>query len=151
MSIILSIFAGLIIVALLQIINPGRKSDVNDIYENDDPEIEKEKGGGGYILDLYGMPERIEGDGVLKALLSAFRDLEKQRAAGFRNWISACIEMEQKGFDVPPEVALTALRLTRDEISGPRFVREGFPTVYYDLSALDAAIVSVEKEMGEGA
>ncbi len=139
MSIILSIFAGLIIVALLQIIQPGSKSRAKDICDDYDPENEKEKGGGGYILDLYGMPERIEGDGVLKALLSAFRDLEKQRAAGFRNWIPACIEQAQRGYEIPPEVALTALRMTRDELTGSRF----------NLDGLNEAIVSLETQMGE--
>jgi len=146
MGVILSILAGLAIVGLLQLFNPGKKAVPNDIC---DPE--NETGEGGYILDLYGAPERLEGDGVLKALLSAFRDLERQRAAGFRNWISACIERAQRGYEIPPDVALCALKMTRDEISGPRFVKDGFPTIYYDLSALNDAIVAVEKEMGEGA
>ena len=149
MSIILSIFAGLIIVALLQIINPGKKSHANDICETYEPE--NEKGGGGYILDIYGAPEQIEGDGVFNALLSAFRDLKKQRAGVHRGWIAACIEQAQRGYEIPPEVALCALKKTREEISAPRFEKEGYPTIYYDLTALDAAIVAVEKEMGEGA
>ena len=146
MSIILSVFAGLVIVALLQIINPGAKSKQNDICEP-----ENEKGEGGYILDMYCTPERLEGDVVLKALLSAYRDLRKQRAGGVRGWIPACIEQAQRGYEIPPEVALMALRKTRDEMSAPRYEKEGEPSVYYDLNGLDKAIAAVEKEMGEGA
>lgn len=148
MSIILSVFAGLVIVALLQLFGPGKKSKQNDIYE---PEPENEKGEGGYILDMYCAPERLEGDGVLKALLSAYRDLRKQRAGGVRGWIPACIEQAQRGYEIPPEVALMALRKTRDEMSAPRYEKEGEPSVYYDLTGLDNAIAAVEKEMGEGA
>lgn len=146
MHIILSIFAGLVIVALLQIINPGAKSKQNDICEP-----ENEKGEGGYILDMYCTPERLEGDGVLKALLSAYRDLRKQRVGGVRGWIPACIEHAQRGYEIPPEVALMALRKTRDEMSAPRYEKEGEPSVYYKLDGLDKAIAAVEKEMGEGA
>lgn len=148
MHIILSIFAGLVIVALLQLFNPGGKSKSKDI--SDICDSENEKADGGYILDMYCAPERLEGDGVLKALLAAFRDLKRQRAAGFRNWISACIEQAQRGYDIPPDVALTALRMTRAEISGPRYEKEGEPSIYYDLDGLDKAIAAVEKEMGEG-
>ena len=88
---------------------------------------------------------------MLKALLSAFRDLKRQRAAGFRNWIPACIEQAQRGYEIPPDVALMALRMTRNELSGPRYEKEGEPSVYYDLTGLDNAIAAVEKEMGEGA
>ena len=146
MSIILSVFAGLVIVALLRLFNPGAKSKQDDICEP-----EKEKGEGGYLLEIYCAPERVEGDGVLKALLSAFRDLKRQRAAGFRNWIPACIEQAQRGYEIPPDVALMALRKTRDEMSAPRYEKEGQPSVYYDLTGLDNAIAAVEKEMGEGA
>jgi hypothetical protein len=44
-----------------------------------------------------------------------------------------------------------ALRMTRNELSGPRYEKEGEPSVYYKLDELDKAIAAVEKEMGEGA
>lgn len=151
MHIILSIFAGLIIVGILQLFNPGSKSKSKSNEIRDICEPENDNGYGGYILDMYCAPERLEGDGVLKALLSAYRDLKRQRAAGVGNWIPACIERAQRGYEIPADVALMALRKTRDEMSGPRYEKEGEPSVYYDLDALNKAIVAVENEMGAGA
>ena len=103
----------------------------------------------GYILDGYEVPEGYAGDGLCAILLSAFRSLEKQHAGRYRNWLSSCIDRLQKGLDVPPEIALRALYMTRDELSGPRFEKEGYPTIFFNLDGLNEAIVTLEEQMGE--
>lgn len=103
---------------------------------------EPEPKGNGYLLEGYGPPERNDGAGVCSILLSVYRSLKKQKAAGFRNWISSCIERIQKGYDVPPEIALLALKKTRDELllkNGRRL----------DLNELGRAILALEVETGE--
>ena len=95
--------------------------------------------GGGYLLEGYQAPEREEGEGLLRVMLSALRSLDKQRAAGFRCWIPACVERLQMGLYVPERVALQALYMTRDELAGSRF----------DLGGVNAAIVTLENNLGE--
>lgn len=98
------------------------------------PENEK---GAGYLLDRYDRPEKEEGEGVLSALLSSYRSLRDQKAAGFGPWLSTCIRKIQSGVYVPANVALLALRWTRDELAGRR----------YDLAGLDEAIAALEREI----
>lgn len=93
----------------------------------------------GIVLDRYSPPKQLKGTGQYGILLSAFRSLEKQHAAGYRSWISSCIERMQKGLDVPPEIALRALYMTREELNGRR----------YNLDGLNEAIVTLETQMGE--
>lgn len=78
--------------------------------------------------------ESDEGE-VLEIVKRAYFGLKKQRAAGFGPWLS-CLIAKQDG---DRALALTALRMTRDELTGSRF----------DLSGLDRAIVSLETEAGE--
>lgn len=92
-----------------------------------------------YPLDGYEVKGRYGVGGVCAILRSALRSLEKQHAAGYRNWISCCVERSRKGMEVPPEVALRALYMTRDELTGGRF----------DLEGLNEAIAALE-ETGEG-
>ena len=78
--------------------------------------------------------ESDEGE-VLEIVKRAYFGLKKQRAAGFGPWLS-CLIAKQDG---DRALALTALRMTRDELTGSRF----------DLSGLDRAIVSLETEAWE--
>jgi len=85
-----------------------------------------------------------DGAAVRSALRSAWDSLRAQNAAGYSCWLSSCISRINDGEPVPREVALLALRYTRKEMAGPRFEKEGYPTVYFNLSGLDAAIASLE-------
>ena len=82
----------------------------------------------------------LDADGVLFSLVSVLRSLERQRAGGYRSWLSSCIERLHNGYDVPPEVALQALYFTRSELAGSRF----------DLRELDARIADFEEKLGVG-
>ena len=85
--------------------------------------------------------EKEEGGGmVLEALQAAYKSLNGQKAGGWGCWIPACIEKARAGVQVPAAVALTACRMTRDELAGSRF----------DLSGLDRAIEALESETGAG-
>ena len=81
----------------------------------------------------------LDDDGVLNDLVSVLRSLEKQRASGYRSWLSSCIERLQHGNEVPPEVALQAMYFTRRELAGGRF----------NLCVLDAKIAEYEDKLEE--
>lgn len=115
-----------------------RAARLREQIENATPENEDR----GVSLAGYMPPERLNGAGVYGILLAAFRSLSNQRASGFRNWISTCIEKLQRGEEVKPETALLALRWTRDELSGMNGRR-------YDLKELGRAILALEVETGE--
>ena len=85
--------------------------------------------------------EKEEGGGMaLGALQAAYKSLNRQKAGGWGCWIPACIQKARDGVQVPAAVALTACRMTRDELAGSRF----------DLSGLDRAIEALESETGAG-
>ncbi len=109
--------------------------------------VPENEGRAGYLLAGYDLPEREEGAGVYGILLGAFRSLQEQKAARYRGWISACIEMCQKGYSVPVDVALLALRRTLNELEGPRYEKEGEPTIYFNLDGLTRAIAELEREI----
>jgi len=98
---------------------------------------------------MYGcrIPTETEWDGVLGVLLSAHRSLRRQRAARYRSWISSCIERLQMGEEVSVETALQALYRTKGELSEPRYVKDGEPTIYFNLDGLNDAIVTLEKQL----
>jgi len=101
-----------------------------------------EDGREGISLSEFERPDPIMGVGVYGILLSIYRSLRKQGAAGYGCWISACIKRMQDGEDVPPETALIALRWTRDEL---RFLNGR----RYDLNELGRGILALEVETGE--
>lgn len=86
------------------------------------------------------LAEKERGEGALSALRRAYTALKKQRAAGYGPWIACCIERAENGGDLPAEVAVAALRRTRDELAWSRF----------DISGIEAAIRAIEEETGEG-
>ena len=86
------------------------------------------------------LAEKERGEGALSALRRAYTALKKQRAAGYGPWIACCIERAENGGDLPAEVAVAALRRTRDELAWSRF----------DISGVEAAIRAIEEETGEG-
>ena len=129
MGAILSILAGLAIVGLLKLINPGH--NVRQNAENAD------------LSDFYGPDE----DRVHEILKAVYIDLKRQRAGTHGPWIAALLDggpemyftgdidrwgrgrAEREWRRVEPAVALTAIRFTMDELAGGR----------YNLDALRAA------------
>lgn len=86
------------------------------------------------------LEEKERGLVAFSALRNAYADLKRQRAAGYGPWIACCIERAGNGGDLPAEVAVAALRRTRDELAWSRF----------DISGIEAAIRAIEEETGEG-
>ena len=76
--------------------------------------------------------ESDEGE-VLEIVSRAYFGLKKQRAAGFGPWLSSLIERR----DGNRKIALTALRMTRDELTGRRFNLDGLDKAIADIVALE--------------
>ena len=132
---LLLILAGLAIVALLNLVNPGSARD-ND--RNDD----------------YNCPDYNRVHEIIKA---AFLDLKKQRATGFGPWLSALLDggpgfyftgsvnengrclAEREWRRVGPDVALTAVRFTLQELAGGRFNLDGLRRAEAELEKMTGA------------
>ena len=122
-----TLFAIFFIVFLLCFVRGKIKADTAQVSDETAPST-------GFVFDI---------------LLRARKSLKEQNAVGFQCWIASCIDKVKEGVEVPPEVALEAIRRTRDELSAPRYVKEGEPTIYFNLDGLNEAIVLLEEHMGE--
>lgn len=72
---------------------------------------------------------------VLAIVRDAYFSLTRQKAAGYGPWLSACLSRPE----IPPGVALEALRRVRSELTGRRF----------NLDGVNMAIVTLEEMTGE--
>ena len=134
---ILAILAGLAIAALLKLINPGH--DARHDAENAD------------LSDFCG-PDDIRVHEIIKA---AYLDLKRQRAGTHGPWLSALLDggpefyfmgaVDQWGRDrterkwrrVEPAVALTAIRLTMQELAGGRFDLDALRRAESELESME--------------
>lgn len=150
-----AILAGLAIAALLNLVNPSRKS-ATQMAEN---------------ADLNDFPEQEE-DRVHDIVKAAYIDLKRQRAVSHGPWLAALLDggagpfftgtvdkwgrwqAAQEWRRVEPAVALTAVRWTiRELLAAPvSYDKDGneMPRREFDLSVLRRAETELE-EMGEGA
>lgn len=134
---LLSILLGLIIVALIKLINPGRKET---------PEaLETPEAGG--LAETYD-------DRVRDILKAALESLKRQGAGGFGPWIPSILDggpqlyivkrtarkivVEREWTGAAPAVALTAIRFTLDELAGGRFNLDGLLEAESALMRLEA-------------
>ena len=88
--------------------------------------------------DVCEVEHECDDETVRQTIIRAYRSLEKQKAAGYGPWLSACLSRR----DTPPGVALEALRRVQSEL-------RGFSGRRYDLKELGRAILALEVEMGE--
>ena len=84
--------------------------------------------------------KETEGEMYRKIVWTAYLGLKSQHAVGYGPWLASLIgRIGETPRAVTREIAIQALRMTRDELAGSRF----------NLSGLDSAILSLE-EMGAG-